>query len=862
MAFAVKYRAEFTDINGDDWTVNISEDGFVGAIATMQTTGNPLEIEYLTASDDLHSSPIKGSMAILNVECDTNFQYIGLYSSADMTYLMQVYCGATLRWQGWVSTDYTEPYDTPPYTVSINAADGLGMLKNIEFKDAGVEYTGRTREHLIILELLGKIGYTTFTEYVNMYEDRMADDVDDSPTTQLYIDQTAFRDRDCYTVLEEILKKYNAVIRQWNGQFIIYRPAELVEDTVYGRIITSGSVTATSMTPDQELRTATLEDTNGGVLMFKQPVSEFTAVQDYGNKESWLQNYLFNADTYDEDSRLFDYWSRIGLKRQYPVAHFLIKDETEGVGFVNVTNVPDSSSFIYQVFGTTAKTTTDTFRLSFDYRIVNVTGADVTNLDIVVIIADGTSTYYLELDGTDPDNYLAWNNGSSNINIVEATVPKGQGEWINFSRAIPGLPADGPYIIELFSTNQGCYLLMRDVRFYCTSDSIIVKKRKKNFFIRNFWDKLPIYVQAFIVAPIKFNFVKREYVDEDEIVSREYTAINAIEAPQLEQSYMLGDCTDTGITNVLEQFRGALAISLTGSLQNTAIDFVNDFAADYAALVSPSVILSSSGDTLYFESDTPGTNFTGATSITNASGNLAGTVSTIQANVVAVARRDEIELTGTGGEAYVTCSGMTRWMEYEISIDDTGAAFVTYYAADYLAIGVVLTYSNASNSLIFVANVAGVDFSGETTIENDLGNLTGNVSYVTPNITAKARKDQIVLSGTSGTANITCHGETNTITFNSAAGYNYTYTWHTRGNTEADQLLQIVADEMADLYSKGRQFVQLPLIENSGSFSMIGNVQDPLNLNGANTRVFVPNRGTFDVRNRQWTIDMIEIGEK
>jgi hypothetical protein len=185
MAFQVKYRAEFTDINGADWQVDIEQDPWAGAITSMQTTGNPLEIEFLTLSDDLLGSPVKGSTATLNVECDTNFAYIDLYSYADMKFRMKVYCNSVLYWQGWVSTDYTEPYDTPPYTVSIAAADGLGLLRNIEFKD-GVEYfTDRETESVILLEILSNIGYTTFTEFVNLYEDRLDDDVDDSVMDEL-----------------------------------------------------------------------------------------------------------------------------------------------------------------------------------------------------------------------------------------------------------------------------------------------------------------------------------------------------------------------------------------------------------------------------------------------------------------------------------------------------------------------------------------------------------------------------------------------------------------------------------------------------------------------------------------------------
>jgi hypothetical protein len=253
MAFTVTHTAEFTDRLGTDWKVDILKDVAQGAITTLQVTGDPLHIEWLAPSDDLLTNPVKGSTATLNLECVTNFQYIGFYNSEEMVYKMKVYKATVLYWQGWLSTDYTEPYDPVPYTVALTAADGLGMLRDIEYKNAGVYYPDRDEEDDILLNILGKIGYTQFTEFCNIYEDRMSDAAGDSPFTQVLADNDNFKDLDCYSTLEAICKHYHAIIRQWAGEMVIYRPTELVDDTVLGRIITSGAVTATSLSPDQFL---------------------------------------------------------------------------------------------------------------------------------------------------------------------------------------------------------------------------------------------------------------------------------------------------------------------------------------------------------------------------------------------------------------------------------------------------------------------------------------------------------------------------------------------------------------------------------------------------------------------------------
>lgn len=77
-------------------------------------------------------------------------------------------------------------------------------------------------------------------------------------------------------------------------------------------------------------------------------------------------------------------------------------------------------------------------------------------------------------------------------------------------------------------------------------------------------------------------------------------------------------------------------------------------------------------------------------------------------------------------------------------------------AADYLAAGVVLTRS--SHVLIFTAAVAGVDFTGSTSITNGIPNLAGSVATLQANVAAVARRDDIFVTGTGGLMKISCNG--------------------------------------------------------------------------------------------------------
>ena len=334
MAWAVKYRGEFNDLTysgateGLLWTIDIEEDGYSGSISTMLLTGQPLIIEHLAAGDDLIFSPVKGSKATINVISEEQFQYTGLYSAENLKYRVSIYYGdtPTLYWRGYLTTEYSEDYNDTPYSVSVTASDGLGLLKEMRFLDADDDpWGGRRYESQIILDILGKIGVTEFKEYVNLYDTLMADDVDDSPFDQCLIDVDRFYGEQgdawpCYHVLEEILKKYNAVIRQIRGEYVIYRPTELTGATVYGRHFTAyNTKTGISITPEQNVRrtgnSSAVADFNGGVLMMTSPISKYTAEQDYGYRATWLDNanfYLKDFSGLNPNSWIRD-WEKVNI---------------------------------------------------------------------------------------------------------------------------------------------------------------------------------------------------------------------------------------------------------------------------------------------------------------------------------------------------------------------------------------------------------------------------------------------------------------------------------------------------------------------------------------------------------------------
>jgi hypothetical protein len=867
MAFSTKYRCEFVDIKNLLWRWDFELDPFVGDVTTMQASGDPGIYEPLSDADDVLKNPVRGTKATLRVKSMSMFQYLEFFTMTDMKMRCSIYYGAahTLYFRGYVNVNnYSEPYDDYPYDVAISVNCGLGLLKEIPYEVSdGVAYTGRLRESQILLDILGKIGFTTFTEIVNIYEYRMASGVDDSPIDQTYIDASVFDDMSCYEALEYLLAKWHALIRQRRGVFVIYRPTEMIT-TAYARTFTAVTTkTGSTITALMPLRrstsaTADLRDHNGGRMLPLSAVKNITMDQDYGNRVSWLENYLFDSDTYDEATNLFENWSVVGLASSFiPIGRVLGK-ELQGVYMLYTIagSIPDLSCYLYQEIGSMAVATSDVFGFSFDYRLINPTGAAVASVDVCIEIADVARTQWVNLEND--DSSCLWYNSLHYINFTVASVPKGANDWVHFETSIPGLPIDGPFSVRLFQTNKSIFICYKDVRFFATSDDIVYHKKQR------FWVEI-IKHKLFRVEIHRYAPAYTELVEREEIVAKSWEITNAIEGIEEGREYILGDANETNITNVIEQFRGSLGLMVAGSLAQTAQDFVTSWVSHYAALTNPSVVLTCASNALYFESATAGIDFTGATSITNTSGTLAGTVTLIRANQVAVNQVDTIKMhPSSSGTAWITIRNLTKVMTWDpAGIGTTVSNFVTANAADYLTIGV--TIATTGTPAWMTATATNGAFGYDTTVVNKTGDLHGEVELTTTAQPPLKRKDKITLSGTSGTAAVVCHANSEVATLNAATVLDYTTNWNTRGGAENDPLLEIVGGELGDQTSAPRQLLALPmydLVDNDidPHVDVIGCFQDDLNVSGAQAIIFAFNRGVFDMKNRHWDIDMVEVG--
>lgn len=767
---AERWRIEFSDLQKVEWRISIEDPDHTGDYTLLKATGNPLNISYENESDDVFD-PMRPSRATFEVYSETNFALLDLYSVEDMHYPVNIYCNEALYWTGYIETqNYEEVYEPVPYAVSITATDGLSILENILFADSiayseGEEtityYNGHELESAIILDILAEIGFTEFKEYVNIHEDNMLSTASDSPFDQIKIDRDVFKDYYCYEVLSEILRKYNAIIRQKDGVFCIVRPAELIDATVYGRWFTGDTTkTAITLNPDQFLkRKATHPSARriqlpGGRLMITPPAKKVSSYQNYGNRQSWLDNYDFDPDSWDGTD--FQFWTKSASSLIYHIGQ-IVPGEKNGVYLYNRNTYPTLAYYIYQSFGTEAIISThDVFNFEIDFMTVNGELTDQSNVKFYLRIKhDDTNQWLAEKN----DIVCGWETTDQIITITQETAPTGYSSWTTWKRTFLGLPASGSYTIYIYSSDFGSdvHVGVRNVKFYATSDEILVKARKH----KGPFKKLAEYVlmnNLFGKDPYA-KLVQVSRLDFDEIVESEYHVNNGIVGNIREYNYILGDVVDTQMDNTISQCKGALGV----------MKRVNGY------------------------------------------------------------RVDTITLTGSTGTCNITVGGLSDTAIFSMTLSITAQDFVSNNVLAFDSIGITLT--SAGSRLIFTSQVPGAEFGGDTSLQNISGNLFGTIAYTTPAYTETLEPSDL---------------------------------WLFRGGSSYKPLLHHIADEIALEYSKPRQLVQLPLLETAQGvqIDVIGNFQDDINTSGGETRVFVMNRGEFDVKNRKWEIDLHEIGTR
>lgn len=288
----VRYRALVYSYNGTAYRIDIQDSAYSSTVNTFEA-GNGFGIAYKGITE--RCDPIMASTCNVPfvVQNTTHEAFIDeIMQAQEERFTVQVYKNGTLEWSGILLADQVQREDRYyPYEVNLTFIDGLARLKDLDYNNNGLAYTGRDTLIAHIIKCLSKTGIMGLygsTDYfldtcVHYYEYHHTYAVNKCPLAYTDLNHSIFYEYDengkvtyqsAGEALEAILRKFNARIFMTGGYFHIMQAQNYSINNTYfrkfdksGTLQTSGS-RLTRMTPSNSNRKA------GGIHKYMPPLRE------------------------------------------------------------------------------------------------------------------------------------------------------------------------------------------------------------------------------------------------------------------------------------------------------------------------------------------------------------------------------------------------------------------------------------------------------------------------------------------------------------------------------------------------------------------------------------------------------------
>jgi len=235
--YNLKYTIPFIDIDGNNYTIQILEEGGVNSPVEL-TGGNPAFTVDVNDEDFLYT-PTRFSGATLKVVGSDYLQT--LFSTDYQKFKVNLVKASTIIWTGFITPEmYSQDYDNSLFELDIECISALSTLEYIDFKSEAVTIS--------LLDLIKKC----ITESNGSYSGIYIPNVYSEPLSGLTISCGNFIDEDgkaenLKTCLEEVCKFLNWTVFEYNGNVyfidVDYIKAGKTAYTKYDLAFTATSVT-------------------------------------------------------------------------------------------------------------------------------------------------------------------------------------------------------------------------------------------------------------------------------------------------------------------------------------------------------------------------------------------------------------------------------------------------------------------------------------------------------------------------------------------------------------------------------------------------------------------------------------------
>lgn len=237
MAYATRYRLEFSDLSGIDCRLDIQEKGYVGGFTQLKGTDNPVILGSIN-NDENKFTPIRGQRLVINLISNGAFTLESLYSEEDDFYRIEFYRDEKIVFIGFVvQDDCSEDYQDAPYIITLEAIDNLGIIKDIEFlkmDESPFEFQNLLIDY--ISTCLRKTGLELpIRAYYNLYEEgsgTVKHTFNNIKTHALSFQKDEDTFLSCYEVLERLLSSLGCYLFQTHGRWNIVRIQEMQKEVV------------------------------------------------------------------------------------------------------------------------------------------------------------------------------------------------------------------------------------------------------------------------------------------------------------------------------------------------------------------------------------------------------------------------------------------------------------------------------------------------------------------------------------------------------------------------------------------------------------------------------------------------------
>jgi len=246
MAYGVKYRLEFSDVLGNGKKIEILKDNYSGAVLPLVGTADPVSIKW--EGDDDFYSPIIGSTCTLNLFVTDEVQYDNFYAFDEEEFQVKIYYkdasnNYQLYWAGFIVTDsYKQAMASPPYQISLQAHDGLGLLStkfmDILDTDDFLQYVSIQTRHLVLNLVNEAISKTNLDLNVCFSTNITYSNTTTQPQDFAGGNRGAkydgdFQVIDCKTFIENTLKTMNCRIFQSFGKWFVVSNSEYIDNDFF-----------------------------------------------------------------------------------------------------------------------------------------------------------------------------------------------------------------------------------------------------------------------------------------------------------------------------------------------------------------------------------------------------------------------------------------------------------------------------------------------------------------------------------------------------------------------------------------------------------------------------------------------------